>query len=199
MKYNPKEKSSSLSDFLFFFLLNFYVQSPEASSLPSLCSPNGSLQDDELAFMTMNMEDDIDLSMRAPYISMSEADDLPLLISEDLMWGAFPEGLNLHKDMKEGMPKEASNGNVTNYSHPSQIPMSQHQQKMRCRDSQQLSQDHQLIDNCTNIRGSDQTDRGGGGDGCNIGPNDIINSCPDVFSKNSKSFFHISSQNLFSL
>ncbi|XP_055700385.1 protein similar isoform X2 [Phlebotomus papatasi] len=160
-------------------------KSPEASSLPSLCSPNGSLQDDELAFMTMNMEDDIDLSMRAPYISMSEADDLPLLISEDLMWGAFPEGLNLHKDMKEGMPKEASNGNVTNYSHPPQIPMSHHQQKMRCRDSQQLSQDHQLIDNCTNVRGSDQTDRGGGGDGCNIAPNDIINSCPDVFSKNS--------------
>lgn len=35
-------------------------------------------------------EDDMDLSMRAPYISMSEADDLPLLISEDLMWGALP-------------------------------------------------------------------------------------------------------------
>lgn len=32
----------------------------------------------------------MDMSMRAPYISMSEADDLPLLISDDLMWGALP-------------------------------------------------------------------------------------------------------------
>lgn len=32
----------------------------------------------------------MDMSMRAPYISMSEADDLPLLISDDLMWGAQP-------------------------------------------------------------------------------------------------------------
>lgn len=42
---------------------------------------------------SISMEDDCDLSMRAPYISMSEADDLPLLISEDLMWGALPESL----------------------------------------------------------------------------------------------------------
>lgn len=39
---------------------------------------------------SISIEDDMDLSMRAPYISMSEADDLPLLISEDLMWGALP-------------------------------------------------------------------------------------------------------------
>lgn len=38
--------------------------------------------------MTLNMDDDLDLSMRAPYISMSEVDDLPLLTSDDLMWGA---------------------------------------------------------------------------------------------------------------
>lgn len=43
------------------------------------------------------MDDDLDLTMRAPYISMSEADELPLLIAEDLMWGAQPEGL------KEGL------------------------------------------------------------------------------------------------
>lgn len=48
----------------------------------------------------MNMDDDIDLTMRAPYIPMSGGDDLPLLLSEDLMWGAFPEGLSLHKDIK---------------------------------------------------------------------------------------------------
>ncbi|XP_065078536.1 protein similar isoform X2 [Ochlerotatus camptorhynchus] len=65
-------------------------KSPEGSSIPSLCSPNGSgCPEDELAFMTLNMDDDdLDLSMRAPYISMSEVDDLPLLTSDDLMWGA---------------------------------------------------------------------------------------------------------------
>uniref|UniRef100_A0A182FL34 Uncharacterized protein n=1 Tax=Anopheles albimanus TaxID=7167 RepID=A0A182FL34_ANOAL len=62
-------------------------KSPESSSLPSLCSPNGSLPEDELAFMSLNM-DELDLSMRAPYISMSEVDDLPLLTSDDLLWGA---------------------------------------------------------------------------------------------------------------
>lgn len=31
--------------------------------------------------------DELDLSMRAPYISMSEVDDLPLLTSDDLLWG----------------------------------------------------------------------------------------------------------------
>ncbi|XP_053670565.1 protein similar [Anopheles nili] len=61
-------------------------KSPESSSLPSLCSPNGSLPEDELAFMNLNM-DELDLSMRAPYISMSEVDDLPLLTSDDLLWG----------------------------------------------------------------------------------------------------------------
>lgn len=60
------------------------------NSLPSLCSP-GSLPEDELAFMTPNMEEDIDFTMRAPYISMSEASELPLLIAEDLMWGAQPD------------------------------------------------------------------------------------------------------------
>lgn len=39
--------------------------------------------------MTLNMDDDdLTMSMRAPYISMSEVDDLPLLTSDDLMWGA---------------------------------------------------------------------------------------------------------------
>ena len=64
-----------------------------------MCSPNGSLPEDELAFMTMNIDDDMDLTMRAPYIPMSEGDDLPILMSDDLMWGAFPEGLSLHKTL----------------------------------------------------------------------------------------------------
>lgn len=59
--------------------------------MPSLCSPDDSLPDDDLAFMTLHMEDEMDL--RAPYIPMNEAEDLPLLISDDLMWGAHPETL----------------------------------------------------------------------------------------------------------
>ena len=38
--------------------------------------------------MTLNMEDELDMTMRAPYISMCENDDLPLLTSDDLMWSA---------------------------------------------------------------------------------------------------------------
>lgn len=41
--------------------------------------------------MTLNMDDDLDMSMRAPYISMSESSELPMLIAEDLMWGAQPD------------------------------------------------------------------------------------------------------------
>ncbi|GAB0087527.1 protein similar [Sergentomyia squamirostris] len=171
--FNYRDESSNTSASPHLLSPGGVSKSPEASSLPSLCSPNGSLHDDDLAFMTMSMEDDMDLTMRAPYISMSEADDLPLLISEDLMWGAFPEGLSLHKDVKERMGKESY-----------QVQMQQQQQKMRCRVNQMHNQP--LIENnCTNVRGSDHTDRGGGGDGCTMGANDIINSCPDVFTKSS--------------
>lgn len=77
-------------------------QSPDgSSSLPSLCSPNSLSQEDEIAFMSTNLcDDDIDLSMRAPYIPMNESDDLPLL-TEDLMWSAFSDELSLHKAIKE--------------------------------------------------------------------------------------------------
>jgi len=50
--------------------------------------------------MTLNMDDDLDMSMRAPYISMNESSELPLLIAEDLMWGAQPDlkqTLNINK------------------------------------------------------------------------------------------------------
>lgn len=51
--------------------------------------------------MSTNLnDDDIDLSMRAPYIPMNESDDLPLL-TEDLMWSAFSDELSLHKSMKD--------------------------------------------------------------------------------------------------
>jgi len=53
----------------------------------------------------MNCEDDIDLTMRAPYIPMNENDDLPLL-TEDLMWSAFSDELSLHKDIREALQNE---------------------------------------------------------------------------------------------
>lgn len=37
-------------------------------------------------FMNIQIEEDPDLVMKAPYIPMNMGDDLPLLISEDLMW-----------------------------------------------------------------------------------------------------------------
>lgn len=57
--------------------------------------------------MTLNMDDDLDMSMRAPYISMSESSELPLLIAEDLMWGAQPdlkETLCIKKNEKLEIP-----------------------------------------------------------------------------------------------
>ena len=57
--------------------------------------------------MTLNMDDDLDMSMRAPYISMSESSELPLLIAEDLMWGAQPdlkESLSIKKNEKIEIP-----------------------------------------------------------------------------------------------
>ncbi|XP_053947447.1 protein similar isoform X1 [Anastrepha ludens] len=78
-------------------------KSPEASSLPSLCSPNSLSQDDGFAFMTMSVDEDIDMTMRAPYIPMNEQEDLPLLTADDLMWcasnGLGSEELNNQKDV----------------------------------------------------------------------------------------------------
>lgn len=50
------------------------------------------------------MDDDLDMSLRAPYISMSESSELPLLISDDLMWGAQPDikqTLNINRSLDE--------------------------------------------------------------------------------------------------
>lgn len=57
--------------------------------------------------MTLNMDDDLDMSMRAPYISMNESSELPLLIAEDLMWGAQPdlkETISVKKNEKIEIP-----------------------------------------------------------------------------------------------
>lgn len=37
-------------------------------------------------FMSLQMEDDPDIIMKAPYISMNTCEDLPLLMSPDIMW-----------------------------------------------------------------------------------------------------------------
>ncbi|KAG5869153.1 hypothetical protein JTB14_024877, partial [Gonioctena quinquepunctata] len=58
-------------------------------SLPSLNSPSDSLIDDEMStFMNIQMEDDAELVLKAPFIPMSISDDLPLLMSNDLMWSS---------------------------------------------------------------------------------------------------------------
>lgn len=56
-------------------------------------------RNEEFTFMSTSLDDNIDLSMRAPYIPMNENDDLPLL-TEDLMWSAFSEEVSLDKDLK---------------------------------------------------------------------------------------------------
>lgn len=62
--------------------------------------------------MTLNMDDDLDMSMRAPYISMSESSELPMLIAEDLMWGAQPDlklTLNVHKKLESNLNNQPEN------------------------------------------------------------------------------------------
>ncbi|CAG9826478.1 unnamed protein product [Diabrotica balteata] len=56
-------------------------------SLPSLNSPCDSLIDDEhtSSFMNLHMDEDIEL-LKPPYIPMNITDDLPMLVSNDLMW-----------------------------------------------------------------------------------------------------------------
>lgn len=57
-------------------------------SLPSLSSPNSSLLDEDQmsTFMNLQMDDDTDLIMKAPYIPMNFSEDLTLFMSNDLMW-----------------------------------------------------------------------------------------------------------------
>ncbi|XP_044264882.1 hypoxia-inducible factor 1-alpha isoform X3 [Tribolium madens] len=59
-------------------------------SLPSLNSPSDSLSDEDRlsTFMNLHTEDESDLVVKAPYITMNMGDDLPLLLSDDLMWSS---------------------------------------------------------------------------------------------------------------
>lgn len=70
------------------------------------------------------MDDDIDMSMRAPYISMSESAELPLLVAEDLMWGAQPDlkqaALQMNKKPEistNHQTNEQACGNFTKVNH----------------------------------------------------------------------------------
>lgn len=51
-------------------------------------SPSDSLSDEDRLSTLMNLhsEDDTDLVIKPPYVSMNMVDDLPLLMSDDLMW-----------------------------------------------------------------------------------------------------------------
>nr|CAH7714477.1 unnamed protein product [Callosobruchus chinensis] len=65
--------------------------SKTSDSLPSLGSPSDSLLDEDQmsTFMNLQMDDETgDMTLRAPYIPMDIADDLPLLMSNDLMWSS---------------------------------------------------------------------------------------------------------------
>ncbi|CRK88183.1 CLUMA_CG001965, isoform E [Clunio marinus] len=120
-------------------------KSPDANSLPSLCSP-GSLPEDELAFMTLNMDDDLDMSMRAPYISMSESSELPMLIAEDLMWGAQPnikDAINVNNKKMELNLSSQECGDVERQQHDEQKPPMTVESSLASLLCNQLLQHHQ--------------------------------------------------------
>ncbi|XP_065168818.1 hypoxia-inducible factor 1-alpha-like isoform X2 [Atheta coriaria] len=73
-------------------------------SLPSLNSPTDSLSEEDqmTTFMTFPMEEDPELVMKAPYISMTIGDDLPLLNSEDLMWSEGVHGVQTQYSNRKG-------------------------------------------------------------------------------------------------
>lgn len=155
----------------------------------------------------MNMDDDIDLTMRAPYIPMSGGDDLPLLLSEDLMWGAFPEGLSLHKDIKAINHLNQSNKIDSSLAallcgSTTVVQQQQHQQQQSNQQSQQQhhhhhqehihhhqthhnhhhSQQQQHITHQHDCKKNILIDHGGGD---LVNPNEVMGN---VFSKNCKFF-----------
>lgn len=70
-------------------------QSPGGCSLPSLCSlgeDSPPLEDTAMSTLLgldlVDSPESDDLNVKAPYIPMSGGEELPLLMSTDLMWGA---------------------------------------------------------------------------------------------------------------
>lgn len=91
------------------------------------------------------MDDDLDMSLRAPYISMSESSELPMLIAEDLMWGAQPDlklTLNVNKNQPENVesPKATQTQKTTMESSLASLLCSQLLQHQ-----QQQMNDHQKV------------------------------------------------------
>lgn len=78
-------------------------------SLPSLCSPHSSLLDEDQmsTFMNLQMDDETDLVMKAPYIPMNFSDDLPLLMTNDIMWN------NNEKNHKTTQSRRSENNSST--------------------------------------------------------------------------------------
>ncbi|KAJ8971300.1 hypothetical protein NQ314_000777 [Rhamnusium bicolor] len=74
-------------------------------SLPSLNSPSDSLIDEDQmsTFMNLQMEDDPELVMKAPYIPMNLTDDLPLLMANDLMWSNNEKNKNQLPDSNSSL------------------------------------------------------------------------------------------------
>lgn len=130
----------------------FYYQSPEcSSSLPSLCSPNSLSRNEEFTFMSTSLNnDDIDLSMRAPYIPMNEDDDLPLL-TEDLMWSAFSDEVSLHKKIETGteFQSQPSQPQPITPENIDQILMSDVQKTLSSIDSRFVSP---ILNSCINTK-----------------------------------------------
>ena len=148
--------------------------------------------------MTLNMEDDLDLNMRAPYISMSESAELPLLIAEDLMWGAQPDlkqALNMSKksefmNQTQQLNTFAKNNAYQQMMSKNQMESSlasllcstllqqqleqQQQQQQQLNQSQNQQQQHQIILNHSpevKIRILEQV---GGSNDAGVNPNDVL-------------------------
>lgn len=101
--------------------------------------------------MTLNMDDDLDMTMRAPYISMSEASELPMLIAEDLMWGAQPDlkqtlnvnkkvEVNVKNQQRENVQKQKSTMESSLASLLCSQLMQHHQQQQQMQEQQMEQQ-----------------------------------------------------------
>ncbi|KAE8738804.1 hypothetical protein FOCC_FOCC015703 [Frankliniella occidentalis] len=102
-------------------------ESPGDCSLPSLCSPSRAVDlDDNMShFMSLSVDTgmtslsdtDDDLSLRAPYIPMGE--DLPLIMSNDLMWGSslpYKSSTSSSRSSSSSCPDDSGGGDNSNSS-----------------------------------------------------------------------------------
>lgn len=93
-----KFNSYFVTDFLQYVALKilFNLFQNSDCSLPSLNSPTDSLSDEDQmsTFMSLHMDDDPELAMKAPYIPMNIGADFPLLMTEDLMWSSSDRSNN---------------------------------------------------------------------------------------------------------